>query len=139
MSSQIVVFENAPNLRLLYDIVLTTHGYRVFTFEEDETSLQRVHALRPDLIILGNIRVDTGEAFHFLNQLRFGSDTQALPVVIATTAPPTFLQSSGLEEDASVCILYKPFEPQQLLACVELMLSKGKQQADISERRHGRK
>jgi DNA-binding response OmpR family regulator len=139
MSSRIVVFEDAPNLRLLYDIVLTPHGYSVFTFEEDETSLQRVHALRPDLIILGNIRVNTEEAFHFLKQVRFGSDTQAIPLVIATTAPRAFFQSSALEQDASVCILSKPFEPQHLLACVERMLSEGKQQADIHERRQGRK
>jgi twitching motility two-component system response regulator PilH len=127
MKTKIAVFDHSPHLQLLFRHILTNRGYAVFTLEEDESGLQKVEALQPDLIILGNIRSSHESDFRFLINLRAQSATKTTPVVVATTAAPHLLKSPSLEQVTNVSILFKPFNQEQLLTCVEGGL-KGRQQ-----------
>src|SRR5215211_5723245 len=104
MKPKIVIFDHSPHIQLLFRHILTYHGYAVFTLEEDEHSLQKVEALQPDLIILGNIRSSRESDFQFLTKLRVQPTTKTIPVVIATTAPSHLLQSPLLAQETCVSV-----------------------------------
>jgi CheY-like chemotaxis protein len=119
MKTKIAIFDHSPHIQLLFRHILTYHGYAVFTLEEDEIGLQKLEALQADLIILGNIRPSRESDFQFLTKLRSQPATKTIPVVIATTAPSNLLQSPSLAQETRVSVLFKPFNQQQLLQCVQ--------------------
>jgi|SRR5215213_7372431 len=126
MNIRIAVIEQFPQIRLLFQAILTPAGYDVVSFEQDENSLQHLKALEPDLIILGDIRLSAENELQFFNTLRTQPETQAIPLIIATTSTPRLLESPLLEDVTELHVLYKPFQHQQLLDCVANALKQGK-------------
>ena len=122
MSNRIAIFNHSPNLLLLYEAILQPRGYEVFPFHEDQTKVEEIEELQPQLIIFGNLRGIGADELQWLHNLRKNPTLKMIPVLISTTANEHQWLVDGLDNLSNVQVITKPFDQQALLACVtELM------------------
>ena len=104
--------------------ILQEAGYAVTTTNFVLTSFTQITTLQPDLLI---IDVAAGEqvGWDLLARLHRGAETQALPVLVVSTDPRLLERAQA---DAARYghhrYLEKPFDIDQLLACVEEMIGR---------------
>ena len=77
--SKILVVEDEPNQRLLYQIELEDEGYRVITASEGREALQLVRKEHPDLVVL-DLRIPGMDGVAVLERM-MGLNSK-LPVII---------------------------------------------------------
>jgi CheY-like chemotaxis protein len=106
--------------------MLIPRDFSLYTFGNEDDNLEAVETLRPDLIILGDIRAIEDEDFQFFRRLKTSPSLRKVPIIIATTAPLNLLQTPLLDQQAKVWLLSKPFARQELLDCVNAALPAGK-------------
>jgi len=104
--------------------LLESSGYRVRTAHSGSECLDKVSALKPDLIILDLIMESESIGFNLSRELRNSEYTKNIPLVMITSANdrvPFRLQPdrTWLPVDA---LIEKPVEPPQLLDVVNRIL-----------------
>jgi CheY-like chemotaxis protein len=115
---RILVVEDDENLRELNAGALVQSGYAVDVAEDGAAAWEAVHAKRYDLLITDN-HMPRLTGIELLKRLR--SARMELPVIMATTTPPTaeLAQNPWLEP---VATLAKPYATDQLLETVKHIL-----------------
>ena len=112
----ILIVEDDPELRLLYQVALTFEGYEVVQAADGVEALRQIEQRLPDLVVLdlglpglGGLCVQQEIAARVL--------TRAIPVVVVT----------GLDVDPAgldvACLLRKPITMHQLVTAVRRCLS----------------
>lgn len=128
---KILVVEDDPAVRELFQDVLATEKYDVHTATNGEEALTQTRSLNPDLILL-DIHMPKMDGVSFCKAIREDRQSQDIPIIFITA-----YNSRDRREEAIAAggddFMGKPFKIDDLMIRIRAML-KAKQIADPIER-----
>lgn len=120
-----VVNDDTTFLTMMCEI-LAEEGWEAYTLREADAAFEELRRDPPDLIIL-DVQLDTPETgWRVLNLLKLDRATRTVPVVICSAALHDLQEKESYLNERGVGILVKPFDLDDLYACVRSMLETGK-------------
>jgi DNA-binding NarL/FixJ family response regulator len=122
MSAQLLLVDDEPGLREAVQAYLEDSGFAVRVARDATEGWEMVQQLTPDLVI-SDIMMPKVDGYQFLKQLRGDDRFQALPVVFLTAKGMTMDRIQGYQAGCDA-YLPKPFDPDELVAIVENLLSR---------------
>ena len=128
MAKTILIVEDDPNISELVQMYLEKEGYNTRIASDGGQGLDLFRQLRPDLVLL-DIMLPVMDGWSVLRTIRQDSKT---PVIMLTAKGETNDKVQGLKQGADD-YLTKPFEPEELLACVRTLLRRSGGQLQESD------
>ena len=122
MSKRLLIVDDEPNLLRAVAACLRGEGYEVETARSGEDALVRVAQRLPDLII-SDIRMPRMDGFALARQLRGNPRKDLIPIVFLTAKDESADRIAGIRSGVDA-YLTKPFEPDELVAVVENILTR---------------
>ncbi|MGB3330933.1 MAG: response regulator transcription factor [Thermomicrobiales bacterium] len=116
MTTILIVEDEAAIVRLVHDY-LVHDGFQAIPAGDAATALQRIHADRPDLVVL-DLGLPDRNGLDVLREVRRTGD---LPVIILTARGEETDRVVGLELGADDYMV-KPFSPKELVARIRAVL-----------------
>lgn len=130
---RIVIIDDDPDIRDVLDLSLSEH-YTIFAATNGKEGLEMVKTKNPDLIITDyNMPVMDGP--EFCRELRHDILLRHLPVIMLTGKGETRDMVMGIESGADD-YLVKPFEPENLLARIRMILKRTIRSLDANPLTH---
>ncbi len=120
MPRKILVVDDSPTERKLMLGALEGKGYDVSIAEDGEGALAKAQGDRPDLILL-DVILPKKNGFQVCRQLKTSPETQEIKIVLVTSKSQDSDRYWGLKQGADD-YLTKPFDDEQLLACVRRLV-----------------
>ncbi|GAB2604433.1 response regulator transcription factor [Nitrincola alkalisediminis] len=121
--TKVLVVDDEPNILLSLEFLMEQAGFTVFTAEDGETALQKIHELDPNLVLL-DISLPGISGFDVLAELRENERFQHLPVIMLTAHGREVEREKGMALGADDYIT-KPFSTQALVQKVKNLLHTG--------------
>ena len=122
MSKRLLVVDDEPNLLRAVAACLKTEKYEVSTARSGHEALMQLAESVPDLII-SDIRMPGMDGYKLARQLRGSPRTALVPIVFLTAKDETADRIEGFRAGVDA-YLTKPFEPDELIAVVNGILSR---------------
>jgi DNA-binding response OmpR family regulator len=122
---QVLLIEDDPRVRQLYELVLTMEEYDVIVAVNGEEGLAKAKEDMPDLIFL-DLRIPKISGLDLLSMLRNDPKTADIPVVILSNYDDEATISKGLELGAREYIIKSRITPKDLPTKVEEYTGKDK-------------
>ena len=116
----ILVVDDEPRIVELARDYLEHAGFAVMTASDGSAALAAVRSRRPDLVVL-DLGLPGLDGLDVTKQIRSGTETAALPIVMLTARDDELDKLLGLELGADD-YLTKPFSPRELVARVKAVL-----------------
>jgi CheY-like chemotaxis protein len=114
----VLICDDEPSLRELIRISLDG-PYQFLEADDGEESLEIARRVRPDVVIL-DMMMPRRTGLEVLSALRQDKELSDIPVIVLTAQPAT--REQAVREGADV-VMVKPFEPQEIAAAVEEVLT----------------
>jgi len=124
-SAKVLVADDDAALVSTLSWILREHGYEVVSVDDAANLIERLHAERPDLVLL-DIMMPKVDGLQLLGQIRAEPGWRDLPVLMLSSMPPEDGTVKSLEIGASDFIS-KPFRMRELLARVDAHLRRGRE------------
>lgn len=121
MPGTILVVDDEKNIVQLARLYLNNEGYQVETAYDGAQALEKVKAVRPDLVIL-DIMMPELDGLSVCRELR---KTSNIPIIILTARGDDVDRIVGLELGADDYVT-KPFNPRELVARVKAVLRRAR-------------
>lgn len=122
MSKRLLVVDDEPNLLRAVAACLKAGGYDVSTARSGREALLKLARAVPDLIV-SDIRMPGIDGYQLARQLRGSPRTALVPVVFLTAKDETADRIEGFRAGVDA-YLTKPFEPEELIAVVNGILTR---------------
>jgi len=122
MSKRLLVVDDEPNLLRAVAACLKSEGYEVNTARSGREALMQLAEAVPDLLV-SDIRMPGMDGYQLARQLRGSPRTALVPIVFLTAKDETSDRIEGFRAGVDA-YLTKPFEPEELLAVVDGILSR---------------
>ena len=122
MSRRLLVVDDEPNLLRAVAACLKAESYEVSTARSGHEALMQLAESVPDLII-SDIRMPGMDGYKLARQLRGSPRTALVPIVFLTAKDQTEDRIEGFRSGIDA-YLTKPFEPDELIAVVNGILSR---------------
>jgi CheY-like chemotaxis protein len=122
VTTRILVINTSDDILGLFRKILATEDRHVFLQVYENSDLQEVQQIQPDLIILDYYVGREGVGWAFLQLLKMEEATAAIPVLICTTAVKLVQEIEGYLATKQVTLLRKPFESHDLVSAVQAAL-----------------
>ncbi len=109
------------HIQLLKAILLQA-GFEPITEGDSRNAVQRAREAQPDAILL-DVNMPAPSGYEVFDQLRSDEATRNIPIIMVTARA----QKSDLERGAALGVddyLTKPFEPEELTACIRRAIAK---------------
>jgi diguanylate cyclase (GGDEF)-like protein/PAS domain S-box-containing protein len=116
----IVIAEDDVSTRLILGQVLTREGFRVVAVENGQLACEAVRNERPDVVLLDWL-MPVMDGYAALEKLKSSRDTRGIPIVMLTSHAHVDERIAALESGVQD-FLSKPFDPRELIACIEQQL-----------------
>lgn len=129
-NARIVAADDDGDIRGLVGSLLATAGYTMIPAVDGEDALQKVREERPELVIL-DVVMPKRDGFAVCEALRSSVDTMFTPVMMLTAQDSIEEKLRGLRLGADDYIT-KPFNAQELLARIEIVLRRTYQHGESS-------
>jgi CheY-like chemotaxis protein len=120
MAKTILVADDEPNIARLVQMSLERNGYTVVLAPDGREALKQVADSRPDLILL-DVMMPHVDGFEVLEKLKGDPATRDIPVIMMTVKARDADTFEATERGAAA-FLWKPVNPSDLLATVDLVL-----------------
>jgi DNA-binding response OmpR family regulator len=114
----VLICDDEPSLRELIRVSLVG-PYRFAEADDGEQSLELARRLRPEVVIL-DMMMPRLSGLEVLVELRRDEALSGTAVIVLTAQPET--REEALREGADL-VMVKPFEPEQIMAAVEEVLT----------------
>ena len=131
MSAHLLLVDDEPGLREAVKDYLQESGFSVQVASNAREGWELMQQNTPDLVI-SDIMMPRVDGYQFLKQLREDARFQKLPVVFLTAKGMTTDRIQGYQAGVDA-YLPKPFDPDELVAIVENLLSR---RASITQATH---
>lgn len=122
MPKRLLVVDDEPNLLRAVAACLKAEDYEVSTARSGHEALLQLAESVPDLII-SDIRMPGMDGYKLARQLRGSPRTALVPIVFLTAKDETADRIEGFRAGIDA-YLTKPFEPDELIAVVNAILSR---------------
>lgn len=122
MQRKILVVEDDPDQLEALRLTLKSAGYAVGAAANGNDALAKTGTDSPDLIVM-DLMLPGQNGFDLCEKLRRDPATAAVPIIMMTGWHSEISRLTGLENGASE-FLFKPFDPQQLVARIEELLNR---------------
>ena len=122
MPKRLLVVDDEPNLLRAVAACLKTENYEVSTARSGHEALMQLAESVPDLII-SDIRMPGMDGYKLARQLRGSPRTALVPIVFLTAKDETADRIEGFRAGIDA-YLTKPFEPDELIAVVNGILTR---------------
>jgi len=122
MSKRLLVVDDEPNLLRAVAACLKSEGYEVNTARSGREALMQLAGAVPDLLV-SDIRMPGMDGYQLARQLRGSPRTALVPIVFLTAKDETVDRIEGFRAGVDA-YLTKPFEPEELIAVVDGILSR---------------
>jgi DNA-binding NarL/FixJ family response regulator len=122
MAKRLLVVDDDPGLLLAVSETLRAEGYDVKTARRGAEALTRIAESLPDLII-SDIRMPGMDGYQLVKNLRSNARTRLVPIVFLTAKDEITDRIAGFRTGVDA-YLTKPFEPEELAAIVQAILSR---------------
>ncbi|HKR11518.1 MAG TPA: response regulator transcription factor [Pyrinomonadaceae bacterium] len=122
MPKRLLVIDDEPNLLRAVAACLKAENYEVSTARSAHEALMQLAETVPDLII-SDIRMPGMDGYKLARQLRGAPRTALVPIVFLTAKDETTDRIEGFRAGVDA-YLTKPFEPDELIAVVNGILSR---------------
>jgi DNA-binding response OmpR family regulator len=122
MMAKILVVDDEADYRHLVRLALESEHFEVHEAENGAAALDRIPALKPDLIIL-DISMPGIDGYTVCNNVRKNPLFRTVPIIMLTVLKNPTSQVKGLNSGSDHYMI-KPFEPDELIARVKTMLKK---------------
>jgi two-component system cell cycle response regulator len=129
--AKILVADDDAALMSTLTWILREHGHHVVPVPNGEGLLERMHAEKPDLVLL-DIMMPKVDGLQLLERIRAEPGWRDLPVLMVSSMPPEEGTVKSLQIGASDFIP-KPFRMKELLARVDAHLKRGRELRNIKE------
>lgn len=123
---KILIVEDEPEMRMMLTLELETCGYEVFQAADGVEGFEVARKVKPDLIISDVLmpKMDGNELFKKIRAAEFGRD---IPFIVLTVRGK---MKDYFETVAVDDFLAKPFNAEELLAHIEIVLHRTKHKKD---------
>ncbi|MFZ0063340.1 MAG: response regulator transcription factor [Pyrinomonadaceae bacterium] len=122
MSKRLLVVDDEPNLLRAVAACLKAEAYEVTTARSGREALLQLAEAVPDLVV-SDIRMPGMDGYQLARQLRGSPRTALVPIVFLTAKDETADRIEGFRAGIDA-YLTKPFEPEELIAVVNGILSR---------------
>ena len=122
MSKRLLVVDDEPNLLRAVAACLKAEAYEVTTARSGREALLQLAEAVPDLVV-SDIRMPGMDGYQLARQLRGSPRTALVPIVFLTAKDETADRIEGFRSGIDA-YLTKPFEPEELIAVVNGILSR---------------
>lgn len=122
MSKYLLIVDDEPNLLRAVAACLRREGYEVETARSGEEALVHVAQRLPDLIV-SDIRMSRMDGYALARQLRNNPRTHLIPIIFLTAKDESSDRIAGIRSGVDA-YLTKPFEPDELVAVIDNILSR---------------
>jgi DNA-binding response OmpR family regulator len=119
MPRQILLIEDEANIAEAIRFVLMRDGWQVSTHGDGSDALERVRAIRPDVLVL-DVMLPGRSGFEILSDLRADPEFWALPVLVLTARGQDRERDAALAAGATR-FLPKPFGNAELVATLRML------------------
>lgn len=116
MGRNVLLIEDEPNIIEAIRFILSRDGWMVQTHSDGKTAYAAVQERMPDVVVL-DVMLPGRSGFDILRDIRGGSDTAAIPVLILTAKGQTKDRQEAEQSGASR-FMTKPFSNSDVLATV---------------------
>jgi len=120
----VLVVDDDPRVVELLQITLGGRGYRVLCAGDGEEALQKIHADRPDFVVL-DVRLPKKNGYDVCEAIRKDARYRSLPVILISGNTTTESRLQGLRAGADD-YLTKPFSPRELLLKMQRILDRNR-------------
>ena len=123
----ILIIDDDPDITEAMTVVLENKGYTVHSAQDGTEGMEKLKAIRPDLIILDVMMRTSQEGFELSRELKHNAEFKEIPILMLTGVKQKtgldFKAEAGDEEWLPVEeYLDKPVKPDMLLDRVETLL-----------------
>jgi DNA-binding NarL/FixJ family response regulator len=122
MLKRLLLVDDEPNLLTAIAAVLRGKGFEVTTARNGKDAMLQIARSLPDLIV-SDVRMPVMDGYRLARQLRGAPHTKLIPIVFLTAKDETEDRIEGFRAGVDV-YLTKPFEPDELLAVVQNILTR---------------
>src|SRR5215213_1781272 len=123
MSVRIMVFNHTPHILRLFQVILSTRNYEVTTHYQALEHSEEVEAVMPDIIILGYIKGYAENELEMIEALRANPKTATISILVCSTGFEELEKSDRYHGISQMELIAKPFEPADVLAAIDRLLS----------------
>ncbi|MBI5199275.1 MAG: response regulator [Nitrospirae bacterium] len=120
MAQKILIVDDDQTILKVEEYNLRKAGYEVITAGNGEEAIKKVQEEKPDLVIL-DVRMPLMDGYEVCQRIRENRIKSHIPVLMLSVKKETEDKVKGLKTGADDYIV-KPFDPQELLARVEVNL-----------------
>jgi len=122
MKKRLLVVEDNFRLLQAINVYLTKAGFEVMTARDGNAALERIAETIPDLIV-SDIMMPGMDGFSLAAQIRANPRTDLIPIIFLTARETRQDRIAGFKVGIDA-YLVKPFEPDELVAAIENILSR---------------
>lgn len=129
MGRHVLLIEDEPNIAEAIRFILTRDGWQVSTHAGGADAVERVSALKPDILIL-DVMLPGQSGYDILERLRGMLDFAQLPVLMLT-AKGLGRDRETAERFGANLFMTKPFSNAEMLAAVRGLLPESAKAPDL--------
>ena len=119
---KILVVDDEVNIQKMLKTILEINDYNVVTASNGEEAITKVQSETPDLVLLDLVMPQVN-GYQVLEHLKATEETNKLPVILFTAAPPEVAAQSGSSALDAVDYVLKPFDQLTLSFLLERIKS----------------
>ena len=116
----IAVVDHEPVFLRLMQTMLTVAGYRAMTINDGAMAYELIKRDQPQAVIIDSWLGAREDGWDLLQVLKLDKSTASIPVIVLSSDDPTVVKDrlGSAASGADVPLLFKPFDPDDLLAVV---------------------
>ena len=118
----ILIVEDEPVFRLVYQDVLTNNGYKVLVAEDGESGWQLAKSEKPSLTLL-DLNLPRLHGLEVLRYIRADETTKDIPVIVLTVLGEQEDIRKGLDLGADDYLVKGFYSPREILTKIETLLA----------------